>query len=92
MPGIILAAIELIALTQLDGRIAYVNPLHILQLRETRSSVGVPNNQFPDEVNCVIYLTSGGYVTVREKCSEIRKQFIDLRLFRNPEDERCGGR
>ena len=85
---IVLAAIELIALTQLDGRVAYVNPLHILQLRETRSSVGQPNQQFTDEVYCVISLNGGGYVTVRETCAEVRKKFVDLRLFLNPEDVR----
>jgi uncharacterized protein YlzI (FlbEa/FlbD family) len=91
-PGVgevlLLAAIELIALTQLDGRTAYVNPLHIIQLEETHSAKGKPNREFTDEVHCVIGMNGGKYITVRETCDEVRKLFIDLRLFVNPEDYR----
>lgn len=78
IPEIALVTIELIALTQLDGRVAYVNPLQILKLEDTHSAHGRPNKQFTDEVHCVVTLSSGTYITVRENCHEIRKLFTGI--------------
>jgi len=72
---LVLVAIELIGLTQLDGRVAYVNPNAIVQLLEPRDD-SAKHKQFTNDVNCVVGLANGKYVTVRETCAEIRKLFV----------------
>lgn len=70
-----LAAIELIALTKLDGRTAYVNPAHIVQLAEPRKE-DADWKELPPDVHCVVGLAGGGYISVRETCTEVRKLFV----------------
>ena len=74
-PETLLVTIELIALTQLDGRVAYVNPDAVVQIEETYAEIGKPNHQFTQEVRCVVMLKGGQYVTVRETCKEVRALF-----------------
>lgn len=75
-PEALLTAIELIALTKLDGRTAYVNPAHIVQLAEPRQE-DANWKELPPEVRCVVGLAGGGYVSVRETCAEVRKLFVE---------------
>lgn len=70
----VLAAIELVALHRLDGRVVFVNPDAVVQLAEPQPD-GADHKQFTDAVHCVITLTDGRYVTVRETCLEVRKLF-----------------
>ena len=72
------ATLVLVALTKLDGRITYINPDQVVQLIETRSSIGGENKLFPDEVYCVITLPDAKYVTVRETCDQIRELFTGV--------------
>jgi hypothetical protein len=67
----ILAAVELITLSTIDGRAVLVNPEQVTQLRETRPEG--PNKQLTDKVRCVISLTDKTYVTVAEDCGTVRK-------------------
>lgn len=78
MAGIeaMLVTIELIAVHHLDGRVAYLNPDAIVQLAEPQPDTAT-NKLFVNEVNCVISLSGGRYVSVRETCAEVRKLFID---------------
>lgn len=69
---VLLVTIELIGLTKLDGRAAYVNPEQIVQLAEPKPD-GTPGKQFVDAVGCVITMTDNTYVTVEETCEQIRR-------------------
>lgn len=77
-PEVALATLELIALTKLDGRVTYVNPEQVVQLIETRSSIGGENRLFTDEVYCIVTLPDQRYVTVRETCDQIRELFTGV--------------
>ena len=71
--AVVLVTLELIGLTKLDGRVAYVNPEQVVQLSETMTAIGKDNRQFTNEVSCVVELTGSQYVTVRETCDQIRE-------------------
>jgi hypothetical protein len=72
MGQIILAFVEIIALSSIDGRAVLVNPEQVTQLRETRPE-GDPKKQLTGKVACVISLTDGSYVTVAEACNRVRE-------------------
>lgn len=74
---VVLALIELIALTKLDGTIAFVNPAHIVQLVEPRDEDTDLPKQFVSDVKCVVFLAGGKYISVRETCTEVRKLFVE---------------
>lgn len=73
---VVLATIELVALHKLDGRVVFVNPDAVVQLAEPKPE-GAAHKAFTDDVNCVVGLTDGRYVTVRETCPEVRKLFVE---------------
>jgi uncharacterized protein YlzI (FlbEa/FlbD family) len=75
---VVLMTLELIALTKLDGRMAYVNPEQVVQLIETREAIGEENELFTNEVFCIVKLTDSTYVTVRETCDQIRELFTGV--------------
>jgi uncharacterized protein YlzI (FlbEa/FlbD family) len=65
---VIEVALELILLHTLDGRIVYVNPLHIVSVGEAR----IQGKLSPD-VNCVVNLVDGKFITVMEGCLKIKE-------------------
>ena len=60
---------ELLLLHTLDGRAVFVSPLHIVSFGEAR----VPGKLSKD-VNCVVTLVDGKFITVIESCSWIKEE------------------
>ncbi len=63
-------ALTLVLLHLLDGQEISIAPQQMTSLRAHRSDR--PNKLFVDEVNCLISLTDGKFVTVRETCAEVQ--------------------
>jgi hypothetical protein len=58
---------ELLLLHTLDGRVIYVSPLHIVSVGEARIE-----GKLSRDVNCVVNLVDGKFVTVIESCTQIK--------------------
>jgi hypothetical protein len=67
------AAVELVVLHMVDGRIVHVNPREVTQLVQPREAG--ENKQLPDEVECLIRFTDGTYLSVVEDCDKVRRAF-----------------
>lgn len=61
-------AITMITLHMIDGRVVRLNEQQITQLVEPRAH----GSQLPEEVNCIVRLTDGSYVSVAETCDAVR--------------------
>jgi hypothetical protein len=59
---------ELLLLHTLDGRVIYVSPLHIVSVGEARIE-----GKLSRDVNCVVNLVDGKFVTVIESCTQIKE-------------------
>jgi len=59
---------ELLLLHTLDGRVIYVSPLHIVSVGEARIE-----GKLSRDVNCVVNLVDGKFVTVIENCTQIKE-------------------
>jgi len=59
---------ELLLLHTLDGRTVYVSPLHIVSVGEARIE-----GKLSRDVNCVVNLVDGKFVTVIESCTQIKE-------------------
>jgi hypothetical protein len=66
------AAVALVELHMVDGRIVQINPEQITQMLHPREA-GEANKQLPDEVRCLIRFTDGSYLSVVEDCDEVRR-------------------
>lgn len=60
-------AIELVTLHMVDGRPVQVNPAQVTQVLPTNEG----NSALIEDVNCVIRLTDGSYLSVVETCVEV---------------------
>lgn len=60
----------LIVLHALDGQEITIAPHQVTSLRAHRPDK--PNALFTDEVNCLVGLTDGKFVTIKETCAEVR--------------------
>lgn len=65
-------AVALLVLHAPDGHEIRVNPAFVTTLHATRPS-GSPNKLMTDEIQCVVYLTDGKYVSVVEPCADVQR-------------------
>jgi len=65
---IVIATVQYLVLTTLDGRTIHVNPAHIVSTTTTKGKL------VTDAVQCVIYTTDGRFFSVVETCDSIRKR------------------
>ena len=65
------AAMELITLHMLDGRVVQINPRHVTQLMSPIE--GAPNKSLTEDVQCVVRLTDGTFISVVEDCDTVRE-------------------
>lgn len=61
-------AAELLTVHMIDGRVVQINPAQITQMIHPREA---GNRALADEVNCVIRLADGGFVSTAETCEEV---------------------
>jgi len=81
-PVLIPAALDLIELHGPDGRqIIYVNPQQVTSVRQPK---GVDTGHFAPGVHCLIYTTSGKFITVAESCEVVRSMLRDDGHFQPP--------
>jgi hypothetical protein len=72
MTGIvILAAVELITLHMIDGRVVQVNPRQVTHL--LADTPDGHNKVLPEAVNCVVKFTDGAFLSVAESCEAVRE-------------------
>jgi len=67
---LILAAVELITLHMIDGRVIQINPRQVVQLLSDQLG---PNKMLHDAVQCVIRFSDGTYTSVAEDCNTVRE-------------------
>jgi hypothetical protein len=73
MTGVItVAAVALVMLHMIDGRIVLINPRQVTQLLSTPPQGGA-NKVLADAVQCVIRLADGSFTSVAEDCDTVRK-------------------
>ena len=66
-----LAAVELITLHMIDGRVVQVNPRQVTQL-VSGNDTSEQGKVLPDAVNCVVRFTDGAFLSVAEDCETVR--------------------
>ena len=64
-------ALALIVLHALDGQEITIASYQVTSLRAHRPDK--PNKLLAEEANCLVGLTDGKFVTVKESCAEVRK-------------------
>jgi len=67
---ILAAAVELVTLHMVDGRVVQVNPAQITQLINPGEH---GNTALIETVNCVVRLTDGSFVSVAESCDDVHR-------------------
>ena len=67
---ITVAAVALILLHMIDGRVVLINPRQVTQLLSTLPG---SNKVLPDAVQCVVRLADGSYTSVSEDCDTVRR-------------------
>ena len=68
---LLLAALELVTVHMIDGRVVQINPAEITSMVWPREAS--PNTVMTDGVNCVISFTDGKFLSVAETCSEVQE-------------------
>ena len=76
-PVVILAAVELITLHMIDGRVVQVNPRQVTHLLS--DTLDGHNKVLPDAVNCVVKFTDGAFLSVAEDCDAVREMMEGLK-------------
>lgn len=76
---VILAAVELITLHMIDGRVVQINPQQVTQVISGRPA-GDASKSFPEAVQCVVRFTDGSFLSVAEDCATVRE------LMRQPKE------
>jgi len=69
---VILAAVELITLHMVDGRVIQINPKQVTQLVSSPPA-GAPNTVLIDSVHCVVRFVDGAHLSVAEDCETVRE-------------------
>lgn len=69
LPGVFLAAIELVSFHTVDGRVIQINPNQVTRLQPAGAG-----KVLTDKVKCVIHMTDGSYTSVIEICDEVRRR------------------
>ena len=67
----ILAAVQLVTLHTVDGRVVAIAPEQVTSL--TSSKEGQDNKLVTGAVHCVVNLADGKFISVREDCFVVRK-------------------
>lgn len=70
MNALLLAALELITVHMVDGRVIQINPAQITRMATAKEFI--PNKRLADSVNCVISFTDGKFLSVAETCDEVK--------------------
>jgi len=70
-----IAAVELITLHMIDGRIVQINPKQVTQLISALPTTD-NRNALPDAVQCLIRLTDGSFLSVAESCIEVNNMMV----------------
>lgn len=84
----ILAALSMfISLHQVDGRKVLVNPRWVIQLVEPRSEED-PARGLIEGVECILFFTTGKYLSVVETCDKVRTLMEEMLP---PEDDNDHG-
>jgi len=71
MNAIIGPLVALVVLHLVDGRTVQINPAQVTQLQQPRADAD-PKKQMAKNIDCIIHLTDGRYVSVDETCDEVR--------------------
>lgn len=66
----LLIAVRLILLHTVDGRETMINPQQVASM--SSHAEGEKNKVLVDTVQCVIALTNGKFVSVREPCDDVK--------------------
>jgi hypothetical protein len=67
-------ALQFLLLHTLDGRLVYISPLHVVSVGEARI-----DGKLSKDVNCVVNLSDGKFITVVETCSMVKQQIEDAK-------------
>jgi hypothetical protein len=70
-PVVIIAAVELITLHMIDGRVVQINPRQVTHL--LADTPDGHNKTLPEAVNCVVKFTDGAFLSVAENCDKVRE-------------------
>ena len=70
---IVIATVQYLVLTTLDGRTIHVNPAHIVSTTTTKGKL------VTDAVQCVIYTTDGRIITIAETCESLKMRLEQLK-------------
>jgi hypothetical protein len=70
-PVVIIAAVELITLHMIDGRVVQINPKQVTHLLS--DTTDGHNKVLPEAVNCVVKFTDGAFLSVSENCDKVRE-------------------
>ena len=71
MLPIVALTLQLVVLHALDGQEITIAPHQVTSMRAHR--LDAQNKLLTDRVNCLIGLTDGKFITVRESCREVQK-------------------
>lgn len=69
--ALILLTVHLVTLYTLDGHEVFINPKQVTSLHAAKE--GSQNQLFADDVNCVIGLTDGKFVSVVANCNTVKQ-------------------
>lgn len=67
----ILAATLLIAVTNVDGATVHINPAYVTKLYPTKEAVGKPNELVVKGARCIVTMSDGKFLSVREPCDYV---------------------
>jgi len=67
---LLLAALELVTVHMIDGRVVQINPAEITSMVWPHEASS--NKVMDDDVNCVISFTDGKFLSVAETCAEVQ--------------------
>ena len=70
-------AINLIVLHAIDGSEITISPRHVTSMRAAHPEKA--NELVAEQVNCIIGLTDGRFISVIEPCVEVRKMLEETR-------------
>jgi hypothetical protein len=74
---VILAAVELITLHMIDGRVVQINPRQVTHLLSEHP--GKPGKVLVEGVHCVVKFTDGAFLSVSEDCDAVREMMEGLK-------------
>lgn len=70
------AAITLVTVHLIDGRIVIINPLTVTTIGEARGSHD-PKKTLAPEARCVLNFVDGSHLSTKESCATVMKWIVD---------------